>query len=182
MFAGVFGEDVAVLAALVTCIGDVPLKREILFHRLCPRFYSKSDGPSEISCVPGRQLPAGNGCDGDRTDYLSPAPQAEPQAVGFSSGLSPAPQAVPQAAGFSSGLSPAPQAVPQAAAGAVSSFLFHPKRFDSAMMLTSRFGFKGLFRSLCFHYGRDSAPSQVRTFLLPGHLFVTSCKGKIPPL
>ena len=34
VFAGVFGEDVAVLAALVTCIGDVPLKREILFHRL----------------------------------------------------------------------------------------------------------------------------------------------------
>ena len=47
--------------------------------------------------------------------YLSPAPQAEPQAAGFSSGLSPAPQAEPQAAGFSSGLSPAPQAEPQAA-------------------------------------------------------------------
>ena len=36
--------------------------------------------------------------------FLSPAPQAVPQAVGF---LSPAPQAVPQAAGF---LSPVPQA------------------------------------------------------------------------
>jgi hypothetical protein len=49
--------------------------------------------------------------------YFSPAPQAEPQAAGFSSaGLSPAPQADPQAAGFSSaGLSPAPQAAPQAA-------------------------------------------------------------------
>ena len=49
--------------------------------------------------------------------YFSPAPQAVPQAAGFSSaGLSPAPQALPQAAGFSSaGLSPAPQAAPQAA-------------------------------------------------------------------
>ena len=46
---------------------------------------------------------------------LSPAPQAEPQAVGFSAGLSPAPQAEPQAAGFSAVLSPAPQAEPQAA-------------------------------------------------------------------
>lgn len=42
--------------------------------------------------------------------YLSPAPQAEPQAAGFSSGLPDAPQAEPQAAGFSSGLSAAPQA------------------------------------------------------------------------
>ena len=41
--------------------------------------------------------------------FLSPVPQAVPQAVGF---LSPLPQAVPQAAGF---LSPLPQAVPQAA-------------------------------------------------------------------
>ena len=46
---------------------------------------------------------------------LSPAPQAEPQAAGFFSGLSPAPQADPHAAGFSSGLSPAPQAEPHAA-------------------------------------------------------------------
>ena len=65
---------------------------------------------------------------------LSAAPHAVPQAAGFSvglsaapqavpqaAGLSPAPQAVPQAAGFSAGLSPAPQAVPQAAAGAEAS-------------------------------------------------------------
>ena len=51
--------------------------------------------------------------------------------------MSPAPQAVPQAAGFSSGLSPAPQAVPQAAAAAVSFFVFHPKRFESAINVTS---------------------------------------------
>ena len=50
-----------------------------------------------------------------QADYLSPAPQAEPHAAGFSSGLSPAPQAEPHAAGFSSGLSPAPQAEPHAA-------------------------------------------------------------------
>ena len=46
---------------------------------------------------------------GAARSYLSPAPQAEPQAAGFSSGLSTAPQAEPQAAGFSSGLSAAPQ-------------------------------------------------------------------------
>ena len=34
VFAGILGEDVAVLAALVTCIGDVPLKGKILFHHL----------------------------------------------------------------------------------------------------------------------------------------------------
>jgi len=56
--------------------------------------------------------------------FLSPAPQAVPQAAGFSAGfLSPAPQAVPQAAGFSAGfLSPAPQAVPQAVPAFPSSF------------------------------------------------------------
>jgi len=69
--------------------------------------------------------------------YLSPAPQAEPQAAGFSSGLSPEPQAEPQAAGFSSGLSPEPQAEPQAAAGADSVLLFQPKRFESAIIVTS---------------------------------------------
>jgi hypothetical protein len=37
----------------------------------------------------------------EKITYLSPAPQAEPQAAGFSSGLSPAPQAEPQAADFS---------------------------------------------------------------------------------
>ncbi len=69
--------------------------------------------------------------------YLSPAPQALPQAAGFSSGLSAAPQAVPQAAGFSSGLSAAPQAVPHAAAGFSSVFLFHPNRLESAIIISS---------------------------------------------
>lgn len=55
---------------------------------------------------PGKGLP----CRGTAQSYLSPAPQAEPQAAGFSSGLSAAPQAEPHAAGFSSGLSAAPQA------------------------------------------------------------------------
>ena len=70
---------------------------------------------------------------------LSPAPHAVPHAAGFSSGLSPAPHAVPHAAGFSSGLSPAPHAVPHAAAGAASSFLFHPNRFESAIIVYLRF-------------------------------------------
>ena len=63
-------------------------------------------------------------------------PQAEPQAVGFSSGLSSAPQAEPQAAGFSSGLSEAPQAVPQAAA---TSFSFQPVKFESAIFFIPPF-------------------------------------------
>ena len=58
--------------------------------------------------------------------YLSPAPQAEPQAVGFSSGLSPEPQAEPQAVG----LSPAPQADEGAASLA---FLLHAYKFESAI-------------------------------------------------
>lgn len=45
--------------------------------------------------------------------------------------LSPAPQAVPQAAGFSAGLSP----VPQAAAGAASAFLFQPKRLERDILI-----------------------------------------------
>ena len=45
--------------------------------------------------------------------------------------LSPAPQAVPQAAGVSSGLSPAPQAVPQAADGSWDIFFFQPNKFES---------------------------------------------------
>lgn len=68
--------------------------------------------------------------------YLSEAPQAVPQAAGCSSGLSEAPQAVPQAAGCSSGLSEAPQAVPQEAAW-VFVLLLHPKRLESAMIVTS---------------------------------------------
>jgi hypothetical protein len=76
--------------------------------------------------------------------YLSPAPQALPQAAGFSSGLSAAPHAagvsaglspVPQAAGFSdaphaAGLSDAPHALPAV-------FSFHPAMFDNAMIFTS---------------------------------------------
>ena len=34
LFAVVLGENIAVLAALITFIGDVPLKGKILFHRL----------------------------------------------------------------------------------------------------------------------------------------------------
>jgi hypothetical protein len=64
---------------------------------------------------------------------LSEAPQAAPQAAGFSSGLSEA----PQAAGFSSGLSEPPQAVPQAAVACTSVPFVHPTKFESAMMFTS---------------------------------------------
>jgi hypothetical protein len=49
--------------------------------------------------------------------------------------LSAAPHAVPHAAGFSAGLSAAPHAVPHAALTSVSSFFFHPKRFDNAILL-----------------------------------------------
>jgi hypothetical protein len=70
--------------------------------------------------------------------YLSPAPQALPQAAGFSEGLSEAPQAAglsdaPQAAG----LSDAPQAVPQAEAEASSVFFVHPNKFKSDIICTS---------------------------------------------
>jgi hypothetical protein len=79
--------------------------------------------------------------------YLSPAPQALPQAAGFSEGLSEAPQAAglsdaPQAAGLSdaphaAGLSDAPQAVPQAEAGASLVFFVHPNKFKSDIICTS---------------------------------------------
>ena len=83
--------------------------------------------------------------------YLSPAPQALPQAAGFSSGLSAAPHAAGVSAGFSdavaslrlceldvpwtsaeqaAGLSDAPQALPAV-------FSFHPAMFDNAMIFTS---------------------------------------------
>ena len=88
----------------------------------------------------GRRAPS----QGHAADYfLSPAPQAEPQAEGLGSpapqaepqaeGLgSPAPQAEPQAEGFS-GLSPAPQAVPLE--GAVFWALWpQANRFFSPMM------------------------------------------------
>nr|WP_298780202.1 hypothetical protein [uncultured Fretibacterium sp.] len=61
--------------------------------------------------------------------FLSAAPQAEPQAAGFSFGLS----AAPQAAGFSSGLSAAPQADVEASLSVVP----HPDRLESAISISS---------------------------------------------
>jgi hypothetical protein len=72
---------------------------------------------------------------------LSPDPQADPQAVGFSSGA-----AAPQAAGASAGLSPDPQAVPQALVGWLD--WFHPYRFESAIVLTSKNGIQRVFPSV----------------------------------
>jgi hypothetical protein len=92
-----------VLTALIALIRDMPLK-----------------------CVKHPDPPI------QSVNYLSEAPQAAPQAAGFSSGLSEAPQAVPHAAGFSSGLSAPPQAVPHAAVAAFS-FSFHPAMLDNAM-------------------------------------------------
>ncbi len=88
--------------------------------------------------------------------YLPDAPQAEPQAAGFSSGAPAAPQAAgavpgspdapqaePQAAGFSSGEPAAPQAAgvsaglseaPQAEAARFSA---HPASWESAMVMPS---------------------------------------------
>ena len=72
-------------------------------------------------------------------NYLSDAPQAEPQAAGASAGLSAEPQAAgasaglsaePQAAGASTGLSDAPQAEPQADTASV--LLFQPDNLESA--------------------------------------------------
>lgn len=112
------------------------------FHDFCGSLFVTCHIPATRS-LRGRE-PAGINA------YLSPAPQAVPQAAGVSAGLSPAPQAVPQAAGlspapqavphaagFSADLSPAPQAVPHAAAGDASIFLFHPKRFESAIVISS---------------------------------------------
>ena len=126
-------------------------------------------------------VPAGNSFRGDRKGYLSPAPQAEPQAAGFSSGLSPAPQAEPQAAGFSSGLSPAPQAEPQAAAGAASIFLLHPNRFESAIFLTSIHVFRGPFCSLYFLFYGFFSVIQVRTILCYSYQKDTVPMPPLPP-
>lgn len=64
--------------------------------------YIKPARPAVFDCPrQGLALPGAG-------SYLSPAPQAVPQAAGFTSGLPGAPQAVPQAAG----LSDAPQAEP----------------------------------------------------------------------
>ena len=121
-------------------------------------------------------------------DYFSPAPQAEPQAAGFVSGLSPAPQAagfvsglspapqaVPQAAGFVSGLSPAPQAVPQAAgfvsglspapqAEAGAAISCHPDKLESAIILPP-FLFYRFLICLRLHCNPWTAIKKVRTFL-----------------
>jgi hypothetical protein len=83
-------------------------------------------------------ISAGNRMDIQK-NYLSPAPQAEPHAAGFSAGLSAAPHALPHAAGFSAGLSDAPHAAgfslaPHAAAGACSVFRVHPNKFESAII------------------------------------------------
>ena len=123
LFTGVFGENVAVLAALVAVIGDVPLKRKIRSHGsfLSPGRISEKTVQVFSEIRPKRYWGVSFGA-----DYLSPAPHAVPQAAGFSSGLSPAPHAVPQAAGFSSGLSPAPHAVPQGEDALLS---FHAAKF-----------------------------------------------------
>jgi hypothetical protein len=93
---------------------------------------------------------------------LSPAPQALPQAAGFSEGLSAAPQAAgvsaglseaPQAAGVSAGLSEPPHAVPQAEDVASSLLFVHPNKFESAIIYDLLNVFSELFPALCnYHY------------------------------
>ena len=92
-----------------------------LIEHTCNVYFVTARAPP--ACVSGFLWPsrllgaAGRGCHCNEriaSGYLSPAPQALPQAVGFSSLGSPAPQALPQAVGFSSLGSPAPQALPQA--------------------------------------------------------------------
>ena len=136
---------------------------------------------------PAGASPAGHRVSVNGTIYLSPAPQAEPQALGFSSGLSaapqpagvsaglsPAPQAEPQAAGFSSGLSAAPQAEPQAAAGASFCFSFHPKRFESAISLYLHIVYSECCFALCTSHCTDFfQPHKYALFYNSGYLFVT---------
>jgi hypothetical protein len=88
-----------------------------------------------------------------KIDYFPPAPQAEPHAAGFFSGVFsglPAPQADPHAAGFFSGFSapqaephaagffsgfPDPHAVPQAAPFSGLAFVwFQSAKFESAIL------------------------------------------------
>lgn len=119
-------------------------------RRVCSFFVPGEKPPGTgFNVIFGKFLPG-------RTGYLSPAPQAEPHADGFSSGLSAAPQALPHADGFSSGLSSAPQAVPHAAgfspgfpaapqavphaaAGSASAFFLQPKRSESAILIYLHF-------------------------------------------
>ena len=81
--------------------------------------------------------------------------------------LSPAPQAEPQAAGFSSGLSPAPQAEPQAAAGLVSIFLLQPNRFESAIFVTSVFVFSERSALCTYHSKHFRPPHKYALFYYP---------------
>jgi hypothetical protein len=110
LLMGTSRKNIAMFTSLVTFISNVPLKRKILLH-----------------------------------NYLSEAPQALPQAdADASAGLSDAPHALPQAdaglsdaphaAGVSAGLSEAPHAVPHEAAAATSVSLFHPDKFESAII------------------------------------------------
>lgn len=112
----------------------------------------------------------------ERDYFLSAAPQAEPQAVGFFSGLS----AAPQAAGFSSGLSAAPQAEPQAAGffsglsaapqadvEASLSVFPHPDRSESAISISSFkiVGIAGALSAPRLHCMKRRELLQVLTFL-----------------
>jgi hypothetical protein len=144
----------------------MPLKRKIRFH-------FKSN-PFEIFCadlshICKRKFPQSRNFRHHRDiNYLSPAPQALPQAAGFSSGAA-APQAAgasvgsaaPQAAGASAGLSPAPQAEPHDDA-----LLFHSAMFESAIIITSlrSFDFFRAFSFLCNY--SISLPKQFCKYLL----------------
>ena len=81
------GIDVTVFTALVARLRDMPLKCAIL-HKPSPLF--KSSCRIWYAAGTFSLKYDGHHC-------LSPAPQALPHAVGFSSGLSPAPQALPHA-------------------------------------------------------------------------------------
>jgi hypothetical protein len=114
-----------VLAPLVALIRYMPLKRKILFHHLHLKFLKipvKYHFHRDNSR--GINLPV---------NYLSPVPQALPQAAGLSAILSPEPQALPQAAGLSAFLSPEPHALPQDAAIDVPLPFLQPAKLESAI-------------------------------------------------
>ena len=113
------------LTPLITFISDMPLKGKIGLHIIVLALYKIGMTEMIFLRTPDRTIPPG----------ILP---------GLDYCLSPAPQAVPQAAGFSSGLSPAPQAEP-----AIS--LFHAKRLESAISSTSTLDFSG-YVSLCTYY------------------------------
>jgi len=140
------------LAPLVAIICNMPLESKILFHtntlflkismlkkilfsvilklfptdKICREFLCSTS--NYLSLAPQAEPQADGFLAG-----LSPAPQAEPQADGFLAGLSPAPQAEPQADGFSAGLSPTPQAEPQA--DGADNIVFQPFKLKSAIIL-----------------------------------------------